>query len=61
MDIRVHYDLLEAAGLKLKGGMCKVNGECHIFVDRRKSIADRIEILRDLLNYPLPRDIPSDR
>ena len=61
MDIRVHYDLLEAAGLKLKGGMCKVNGERHIFVDRRKSIADRIEILRDLLNYPLPRDIPPDR
>jgi hypothetical protein len=58
--IHIHYDLLEAAGLKLKGGMCKINGEYHIFVDRRKSIADRIEILRDLLKYPPPGDIPSD-
>jgi hypothetical protein len=57
-NIFVHYDLLEAAGLKLKGGICKIKGEYHLFVDRRKSIADKIEILQDSLSHPLPQDIP---
>ena len=57
-NIYVHYDLLEAAGLKLKGGICKIKGEYHLFVDRRKSIADKIEILQDSLNRPPPEDIP---
>ncbi|NQU14782.1 MAG: hypothetical protein HQ561_11580 [Desulfobacteraceae bacterium] len=55
--IHLHYDLLEAAGLKLKDGICQIRGEYHLFVDRRKSSADKIEILRDYLNHPLPDDI----
>ena len=55
-QIYVHYDLLEAAGLKLKGGICKINGQYHLFVDRRKSIADKIEILQDHLNHPILQD-----
>ncbi len=47
--IQIHYDLLEAAGLKLKGGMCAVRGEYHLFVDKRKSTADIIEFLEDHL------------
>ena len=58
-EIHIHYDLLEAAGLKLKGGICKINGEYHIFVDKRKSFADRIDFLRDYLDNPLPDDIPD--
>jgi hypothetical protein len=58
MQIHVHYDLLEAAGLKLKGGICKINGEYHLFVDRRKSIADKIDILQDHLDHVNPEDIP---
>ena len=57
--IFVHYDLLEAAGLKLKGGICKINGEYHLFIDKRKSPEDRIEILHDYLQSPLPEDIPE--
>ncbi len=56
--IHIHYDLLEAAGLKLKDGICQIRGEYHLFVDRRKPIADKIEILQDYLNYPL-HDIPK--
>ena len=59
--IQIHYDLLEAAGLKLKDGICKVNGEYHAYVDRRKSIADKVDILEDYLNHPLPEDGPSDQ
>ena len=57
-QIHVHYDLLEAAGLTLKGGICKINGEYHLFVDRRKSIADKIDILQDHLNQPHIEDTP---
>ena len=57
-QIHVHYDLLEAAGLKLKGGICKINGEYHLFVDRRKAISDKIDILQDHLDHANPEDIP---
>lgn len=52
--VQIHYDLLEAAGLKLKGGICWVNGGYHIFVDRRKPLAEQIEFIEDHLNRPLP-------
>jgi len=58
--IQVHYDLLEAAGLKLKGGICKIRGEHHLFIDRRKSAADKIETLQDYIDNPLPEDIPDN-
>jgi hypothetical protein len=58
--IQIHYDLLEAAGLKLKGGLCKIRGEYHLFIDRRKSSAEKIEILQDYTDYPLPEDIPEN-
>ncbi|OPX41299.1 MAG: hypothetical protein DRG82_02330 [Deltaproteobacteria bacterium] len=50
--IQVHYDRLEAAGLKLKGGICTVRGERHLFIDRRKSIAEKIGLLEDYLGGP---------
>ena len=57
--MHVHYDLLEAAGLRLKDGICKIQGEYHIFIDRRKSDAQRIERLEDLLGQPPPSDVPE--
>ena len=54
MGIRIHYDRLEAAGVKLNGGICKINGEYHIFIDRRKSIPDKLEALQGYLENPLP-------
>lgn len=57
--IQIHYDLLEAAGLKLKGGLCWVNGEYHIFVDRRKPLTEQIDFIEDHLNRPLP-EAPAD-
>ena len=49
--VQVHYDRLEAAGLKLKGGICKIRGEHHLFIDKRKSPAERVDILRDCLAF----------
>ncbi len=48
--IKVHYDRLEAAGLKLKGGFCTVRGEYNIFVDKRKSVAEKIEFIKDTMD-----------
>ena len=58
--LQVHYDLLEAAGLKLKGGICKIKGEYHLFIDRRKSAAEKIETLEDYIDQPFPEDIPDN-
>ena len=52
--IQIHYDKLETAGLKLKGGLCKVRGEIHLYIDRRKSIEEKIAILTDCYMEPLP-------
>ena len=49
--IKVHYDRLEAAGLKLKGGFCTVRGEYNIFVDKRKSVPEKIEFIRDHMDH----------
>jgi hypothetical protein len=58
--LQVHYDLLEAAGLKLKGGICKIKGEYHLFIDRRKSAAEKIETLEEYVDQPLPENIPDN-
>lgn len=58
--LQVHYDLLEAAGLKLKGGICKIKGEYHLFIDRRKSATEKIETLEDYIDQPFPENIPDN-
>ena len=58
--IEVHYDLLEAAGLKLKGGLCRIKGAYHLFIDRRKSPSDKIEVLQEYIDHPFPENIPEN-
>ena len=52
--IQVHYDRMEAAGLRLNGGLCTLDGEYHLFVEKRKSVFDKIEFLKGQLEKPLP-------
>ena len=59
--IQLHYDRLEAAGLKLKGGICKIEGEYHLFVDKRKSTIDKIAMLKYQLDQPLPESTDLGR
>ena len=54
--INIHYDILEAAGFKLKGGICNVNGELHLFIDRRLPPSERIESLKEHLEKFLPSE-----
>jgi hypothetical protein len=48
--VHIHYDRLEAAGLKLRGGVCKVRGEYHLYLDRRKPVSEKIDILLESLD-----------
>jgi len=59
--VHLHYDRLEAAGLKLKGGLCRINGEYHFFIDRREPVSAKIELIEDLLDRPLPEETPDYR
>lgn len=56
-EICIHYDMLEAAGLKLKDGTCKINGKDHIFIDKRKPTTEKIDILEGCLNKLFTEDI----
>ncbi|HBF42524.1 MAG TPA: hypothetical protein DDW42_02625 [Desulfobacteraceae bacterium] len=59
--IHIHYDLLEAAGIRLKDGICKINGEYHFFIERRKSTTEKMEILQGYLSNPLSEDTASSQ
>ncbi|MBW1682502.1 MAG: hypothetical protein JRF59_13985 [Deltaproteobacteria bacterium] len=61
MGIQVHYEVLEAAGLKLKGGVCRVKGAYHLYIDRRRSPEEKIEEIQACLAQPLPKDPPENR
>ena len=49
--IQVHYDRLEAAGLKLQGGICTVRGERHLFIERRRPVAEKVRLLEEYLEH----------
>lgn len=54
LGIQVHYDRLEAAGLKLKEGLCRVRGQYHIYIEKRKATSEKVDSLIELLDQPLP-------
>lgn len=57
--MQVHYDLLECAGLRLEGGVCRHGGACHLYVDRRKTTAERIRLLEQHLARPSAAEAPA--
>ena len=54
IGLEVHYDLMEAAGLKLNGGLCRIQGKPHLFIDRRASAAERIAAIESSLKQLSP-------
>jgi hypothetical protein len=43
------YERLQYAGLMLKSGLCWFKGRYYLFVDRRKKVAERIDLLEGAL------------
>lgn len=54
--IKIHYDRLEAAGLRLNSGLCALNGEYHLYIEKRKSVADKIDFLKKQLEQNISID-----
>ncbi len=69
--VRLAYERLQFAGLRLKSGLCWFRGEYFIFVDRFKTVPERIELLagaieeldelaaKGLLEHPVPEPEPQ--
>jgi hypothetical protein len=44
-NVRLGYERLQYAGLMLKSGLCWFKGRYYLFVDRRKKVSERIDLL----------------
>jgi len=49
-DVRLGYERLQYAGLMLKSGLCWFKGRYYLFVDRRKKVTERIDLLEGALD-----------
>lgn len=47
--VRLGYERLQYAGLMLKSGMCWFKGTYYLFVDKRKKVRERIDMLQGAL------------
>ncbi|MFH1036175.1 MAG: hypothetical protein V1806_16860 [Pseudomonadota bacterium] len=47
--VRLGYERLEYAGLRLKSGLCWFRGSYYLFVDRLKAVPERLELLQNAL------------
>lgn len=48
--VRLGYERLEYAGLRLKSGLCWFRGTYYLFVDRLKTVPERIEYIEAALD-----------
>lgn len=48
--VRLGYERLEYAGLRLKSGLCWFRGTYYLFVDRLKAVPERLELLQNALD-----------
>ena len=47
--VKVGYERLQFAGLRLRSGLCWFRGQYYLFVDRLKSVPERIELIQNAL------------
>ena len=47
--VRLGYEKLQFAGLRLRSGLCWFRGQYYLFVDRLKSVPERIDLLQNAL------------
>jgi hypothetical protein len=47
--VRLAYERLQFAGLRLKSGLCWFRGEYFLFVDRYKTVPERIDLIETAL------------
>ena len=47
--VHLGYERLQFAGLRLKSGLCLFKGRYHLYIDRYKNTAARVEVLKNAL------------
>ncbi len=47
--VRLGYERLQFAGLRLRSGLCWFRGQYYLFVDRLKTVSERVELLQNAL------------
>jgi hypothetical protein len=47
--VRLGYERLQFAGLRLRSGLCRFRGRYYLFVDRFKTAHERVELLQNAL------------
>ncbi len=57
LEISVKEQNLRITGLKVKSGLCKVNGKCLFVMDKHKSMHDKIELISTCLRKTSLEDI----
>ena len=45
LSVRVHYEDMKAFEFHVQDGSCKLKGEAHIYIDRKRPTKERIHIL----------------
>lgn len=48
--VRLGYERLEYAGLRLRSGLCWFRGNYYLFVDRLKAVNERIDLIEGALD-----------
>jgi hypothetical protein len=49
ISVRIHYEEMKEDGFLVQDGYCRVKGESHIYIDRNRSIKEKIHVLANEL------------
>ena len=49
LSVRIHYEEMTADEFRVQDGYCRVKGESHIYIDRKRSIKEKIRVLANEL------------
>ena len=49
LSVRIHYEEMKEDGFHVQDGYCRVKGESHIYIDRKRSIKEKTHVLANEL------------
>ena len=49
LSVCIHYEEMKAFEFRIQDGHCKVEGESHIYIDRKRPVKEKIHILANEL------------
>ena len=49
LSVQVHYEDMKAFEFRIRDGGCKLKGESHVYIDRKRPLSEKIHALADEL------------